>query len=401
MEKPAFAVLFVRIADVQGHVPAGLEDAVDFRDHLFHGAVVFAAGGVEFADVAGIGAVIEMRGVRGIDEDEVGLFGELRRELAGIDAEDVFAGGVHVVAQGAAAQFARDIEGGAAAGAGIDHEIFRFGVSLEQVPDDVAGRGAAIVGVALDSVAVMLRGIFPERGGLEAQGRLMDFHAAFLSAQRWMAKSRVHIMELKGGRMKWFTCRWALGLSVMAASVFCMVDRCLAAEDVASRIKYDQQCFTINGKDTFVFSGAFHYFRCPKDLWAERFTKMKAAGLNTVETYVAWNWNEPLPPANPDDFSKVNLSDLNDWLEMAIDQFGFNVIIRPGPYICAEWDGGGYPQWLITKKPKDFKGSLVPGGGPGISGLVQALVHGSGEGGGALAGHTSTGGEAGDYPLAD
>ena len=52
-----------------------------------------------------------------------------------------------------------------------------------------------------------------------------------------------------------------------------------------SRIKYDSQCLTIDGKDTFLYSGSFHYFRCPKALWADRFQKMKDAGLNCVETF--------------------------------------------------------------------------------------------------------------------
>jgi hypothetical protein len=120
-------------------------------------------------------------------------------------------------------------------------------------------------------------------------------------------------------------------------------------------ISYDSQCYTIDGKDTFIFSGSFHYFRCPKPLWADRFEKMKAAGLNCVETYVAWNWHERQPPASVDDFSQMDMTDLADWLDMAINRFGFDVIIRPGPYICAEWDGGGYPQWLVTKKPADAK----------------------------------------------
>ncbi len=125
----------------------------------------------------------------------------------------------------------------------------------------------------------------------------------------------------------------------------------LAQIAAQSRITYDNQCFIINGKDTFLYSGSFHYFRCPKPLWADRFQKMKDAGLNCVETYVAWNWHEQQPPASLDDFSKIDMSDLTDWLDMAINRFGFNVILRPGPYICAEWDGGGYPQWLALKKP--------------------------------------------------
>jgi hypothetical protein len=121
------------------------------------------------------------------------------------------------------------------------------------------------------------------------------------------------------------------------------------------RIRYDSQCFTIEGKDTFIFSGAFHYFRCPKELWSDRFDKIKAAGFNTVETYVAWNWHEPAMPASVDDYSKVDLKDLDDWLTMA-EARGLYVILRPGPYICAEWDCGGFPQWLLTKRPADYRG---------------------------------------------
>jgi hypothetical protein len=121
------------------------------------------------------------------------------------------------------------------------------------------------------------------------------------------------------------------------------------------RIRYDSQCFTIEGKDTFIFSGAFHYFRCPKELWNDRFDKIKAAGFNAVETYAAWNANEPEMPSSVDDYSKVNLKDLDDWLTMA-EAHGLYVILRPGPYICAEWDCGGFPQWLIAKRPVDYKG---------------------------------------------
>ncbi|HAC22632.1 MAG TPA: beta-galactosidase, partial [Porphyromonadaceae bacterium] len=64
------------------------------------------------------------------------------------------------------------------------------------------------------------------------------------------------------------------------------------------RVKYDNQCFTIEGEDIFVFSAAFHYFRCPEELWRDRFAKIKEAGFNTVETYVPWNWHERNMPKN-------------------------------------------------------------------------------------------------------
>ena len=116
------------------------------------------------------------------------------------------------------------------------------------------------------------------------------------------------------------------------------------------RIRYDSHCLTIDGKDVFIYSGAFHFFRCPKELWPDRFQKIKDAGFNCVETYVAWNWCEREMPAGTNDFSKVNLTDLDDFLKMA-EKFGLYVLVRPGPYICAEWDTGGYPQWLLTQKP--------------------------------------------------
>lgn len=117
------------------------------------------------------------------------------------------------------------------------------------------------------------------------------------------------------------------------------------------RVRYDGQCFTIDGKDTFLFSGAFHYFRCPKELWRERFRRIKEAGFNAVETYVPWNWSERNKPRGPNDFSQVDLKDLDDWMTMAEKEFGLYTILRPGPYICSEWATGGYPNWLTSFRP--------------------------------------------------
>jgi hypothetical protein len=122
-----------------------------------------------------------------------------------------------------------------------------------------------------------------------------------------------------------------------------------------NRIRYDGQCVTIDGHDLVILSGTFHYFRCPKPLWRDRFRKIKEAGCNTVETYVPWNWHERGMPASLEDYSQVDLTDLKDWMRMAHDEFGLYTIIRPGPYICAEWDGGGFPRWLLTKMPAEAK----------------------------------------------
>lgn len=122
------------------------------------------------------------------------------------------------------------------------------------------------------------------------------------------------------------------------------------------RVRYDGHCMIIDGRDAFIFSGAFHYFRCPKELWRDRFAKIKAAGFNAVETYAAWNWSERREPKSLSDYSQMDLSDFQEWLRMAHDEFGLYTIIRPGPYICAEWTGGGLPRWLANKKDPAVKG---------------------------------------------
>lgn len=117
------------------------------------------------------------------------------------------------------------------------------------------------------------------------------------------------------------------------------------------RIRYDGHCLQIEGRDFFLSSAAFHYYRTPPELWRDRFQKIKDAGFNTVETYVPWNWHERDLPSGLDDFSKVDLSEFEAWLKMAHDEFGFYTIVRPGPFICAEWGGGGYPRWLAKFNP--------------------------------------------------
>jgi len=91
-----------------------------------------------------------------------------------------------------------------------------------------------------------------------------------------------------------------------------------------------------------ILSGAMHYFRVLPEYWRDRLEKMRAFGLNTVETYVAWNLHEP----RPGEFHFSGRLDLVKYIETAAD-VGLKVILRPGPYICAEWDFGGLPSWLL------------------------------------------------------
>jgi hypothetical protein len=133
------------------------------------------------------------------------------------------------------------------------------------------------------------------------------------------------------------------------------------------RIRYDRRSLIIDGKPVFVFSGAMHYFRCPAALWKIRLQQLKDAGLNCVETYLAWNLHEPDEPENADDFSKLrDLEQISDFIQTARD-LGLYVIIRPGPYICAEWDRGGLPGWLMKHRPEGVRwGHYLRGNSPGM-----------------------------------
>jgi hypothetical protein len=107
-------------------------------------------------------------------------------------------------------------------------------------------------------------------------------------------------------------------------------------------IKYDAKCFTIQGKDAFVFGAAFHYPRCPKALWRDRLEKLRRAGFNTIETYVFWNYHER-------EEGGVDLSEFEEFVQLVKDM-GFWMIARPGPYVCAEWHRGGFPDWIAAQR---------------------------------------------------
>ena len=100
--------------------------------------------------------------------------------------------------------------------------------------------------------------------------------------------------------------------------------------------------FLVDGQPFRILSGALHYFRVHPDQWVDRITKARAMGLNTIETYVPWNAHAP----EPGTFRVDGGLDLGRFLHL-IHQAGMRAIVRPGPYICAEWDNGGLPAWLL------------------------------------------------------
>jgi len=100
--------------------------------------------------------------------------------------------------------------------------------------------------------------------------------------------------------------------------------------------------FLLDGEPFRILSGALHYFRVHPASWADRIEKARLMGLNTIETYVPWNAHSPRPGV----FETDGLLDLGAFLKCVADA-GLYAIVRPGPYICGEWDNGGLPAWLF------------------------------------------------------
>ncbi|MCD0472255.1 beta-galactosidase family protein [Flavobacterium sp. JAS] len=113
--------------------------------------------------------------------------------------------------------------------------------------------------------------------------------------------------------------------------------------------------FVLDGKPVQIHSGEMHYARIPKPYWRHRLKMMKAMGLNAVATYVFWNYHETAPGVW--DFKTGN-KDIAEYIKIAQEE-GLYVILRPGPYVCAEWEFGGYP-WFLQKVP----GMVIRGNNP-------------------------------------
>ena len=112
----------------------------------------------------------------------------------------------------------------------------------------------------------------------------------------------------------------------------------------AKKISFDGKSFIFNGRRKFINSGELHYFRIPRSQWKDRLLKCKRAFLNTLGAYIAWNWHEE----KEGKFNFEGDRDLDKWISLA-EEVGLFIFIRPGPYICSEWDMGGFPNWLIPK----------------------------------------------------
>ncbi|XP_063704009.1 beta-galactosidase [Culicoides brevitarsis] len=140
-----------------------------------------------------------------------------------------------------------------------------------------------------------------------------------------------------------------LKLLVALAVAFTVVASEGTSTTVSSRsfvVDWDNDRFLKDGEPFRFVAGSFHYFRALKETWRHKLRTMRAAGLNAVTTYVEWSLHNP----KENYYVWDGIADLNYFIQVAAEE-GLLVILRPGPYICAERDMGGFPYWLLTKYP--------------------------------------------------
>ncbi|HWT74126.1 MAG TPA: beta-galactosidase family protein [Mobilitalea sp.] len=113
--------------------------------------------------------------------------------------------------------------------------------------------------------------------------------------------------------------------------------------------------FNLDSKKIKIISGGIHYFRVVPEYWRDRLEKLKSMGCNTVETYVAWNIHEPVEG----EFNFSGMADVKKFIQLA-QELGLWVIVRPSPFICAEWEFGGLPSWLLPKQNMRLRTNTNP-----------------------------------------
>jgi beta-galactosidase len=126
-------------------------------------------------------------------------------------------------------------------------------------------------------------------------------------------------------------------MSVVAIPLFLC-----SAQAQKETVAVGADAFLLNGKPFRILSGELHYPRIPREYWKDRLLKARAMGLNTICTYLFWNAHE----TEPAKFSFAGNLDVAAFIRIA-QEVGLRVIIRPGPYVCSEWDFGGLPAWLL------------------------------------------------------
>jgi beta-galactosidase len=128
-------------------------------------------------------------------------------------------------------------------------------------------------------------------------------------------------------------------------SLLLMLQCSVFAQKSTHTFVLSDSAFLLDGKPFQIISGEIHYTRVPREAWRQRMRMAKAMGINTIGTYVFWNVEEP----EKDSFDFKGNADIAAFVKTAKEE-GLWVVLRPSPYVCAEWEFGGYPYWLQNEK---------------------------------------------------
>ncbi|MDF2192461.1 beta-galactosidase family protein [Paraflavitalea sp. CAU 1676] len=131
---------------------------------------------------------------------------------------------------------------------------------------------------------------------------------------------------------------------IVIVTVFLLMHQWVSAQ-ATHDFKYGDEHFLLDGKPFQMISGEIHYPRVPREAWRHRMKMAKAMGINTIGTYVFWNVHEPQQGV----YDFAGNHDIAAFVKIAREE-GLWVVLRPSPYVCAEWEFGGYPYWLQNIK---------------------------------------------------
>ncbi|KAH9696360.1 Beta-galactosidase 3 [Citrus sinensis] len=138
-------------------------------------------------------------------------------------------------------------------------------------------------------------------------------------------------------------------------SIFMSIVLSLCLHLTLSSVTYDNKALIINGQRRILFSGSIHYPRSSHEMWEGLIQKAKDGGLDVIDTYVFWNVHEP----SPGNYNFEGRYDLVRFIKL-VQKAGLYVHLRIGPYICAEWNFGGFPVWLKFVQGISFRTDNKP-----------------------------------------
>ncbi len=133
--------------------------------------------------------------------------------------------------------------------------------------------------------------------------------------------------------------------TLLLASMMAFPATDMQAAEKPGSFKVGEKTFLLNGKPFVVKAAEVHYPRIPRPYWEQRIKMCKALGMNTLCIYIFWNIHEQ----KMGEFNFTDNNDIRAFVKLA-QKNGMYVIVRPGPYVCAEWEMGGLPWWLLKKK---------------------------------------------------